>query len=461
MKFVSLPGISERLVCDRLVVVVLTRENLTTNMPSFFPSVGKGRKPKFELHLKIYDLNNVPLVSGTSFIKWHLPHSMHADHRGRTPKAAIANHRVEYSFNKVITGVRMSVDKSNSLNECLIEFEIVQEFALTEKISLGHIKLNLAEYVEESETFLREINALPSTRKRTNSSGSPTSANDLKLSDEVQRDAEEGIVRRYLMQDSKVNSTLKISILLIQVDGERSFIAPPLKTAPVFGGIAGFMAPEQNEDEVLGPLPNLSKNRDVAEVQDLYRRTLAASWTRQPSELHTDECIEDIFAGGNGWRTKHRSATSPDSEDDDYEEDGTLRPNEFRRMGMNHRRNHSGSSNHFRRGSNNSYNPPSSPRPHHHRTPSGSSDKSVSTVTGGGFNRLRKGVRILREDGRETPSRDDDMLSTRSVGSLVSAAPTMGSSERERDHMKRTKEIRESDVRDDLVAWSLPGMVSA
>jgi hypothetical protein len=177
---------------------------------------------------------------------------MHASHRGHTPKAAIANHRVEYNFNKVITGVRMSVDKNNNLNECLIEFEIVQEFALTEKITLGHIKLNLAEYVEESEVFLREVNSLSSTRKRTNSSGSPTSANDLKLSDEITRDAEEGIMRRYLMQDSKVNSTLKISILLIQVDGERSFIAPPLKTAPVFGGIAGFMVPEQTEDEILG-----------------------------------------------------------------------------------------------------------------------------------------------------------------------------------------------------------------
>jgi hypothetical protein len=177
---------------------------------------------------------------------------MHADHRGRTPKAAIANHRVEYNFSKVISNVRMSVDKNNSLNECMIEFEIIQEFALTEKITLGHIKLNLAEYVEESEVFLREVNSLSSTRKRTNSSGSPTSANDLKLSDEAIRDAEEGIVRRYLMQDSKVNSTLKISILLIQVDGERSFIAPPLKTAPVFGGIAGFMVPEQTEDEVLG-----------------------------------------------------------------------------------------------------------------------------------------------------------------------------------------------------------------
>lgn len=216
------------------------------------------------------------------------------------------------------------------------------------------------------------------------------------------------------------------------------------------------------EADAVAALPNLSKNRDVAEVQDLYRRTLAASWTRQPSELPTDECIEDIFSGGNGWRTKHRSATSPDSEDDYYDEDGensgTLRPNEFRRMAMNHRRNHSNSSSQFRPGSSYQHH---SPHSHHRRTLSGSSDKSVSTVTGGG-NRsaLKKGVRILRDDGRETPSRDDDMVSTRSAGSLASLAPTLGSSEREREHMKRAKEIGESDVRDDLVAWSLPGVAA-
>ncbi|KAL7930411.1 N-terminal C2 in EEIG1 and EHBP1 proteins domain-containing protein [Trichoderma chlorosporum] len=433
----------------------------------FFAPVGKGRKPKFDLHLKIYDLNNVPLVSGTSFIKWHLTHSMHAEHRGRTAKAAIANHRVDYNFQKVVAGVRMSVDKNNSLNECQLELEVVQEFQLTEKITLGNIKINLAEFVEESESFMREPTSPQASRRRTNSAGlSPTSAKELKLSDEIQRDVQDGIVRRYLMQESKVNSTLKISILLIQVDGERNFIAPPLKTAPVFGGIVGFMAPEQVEDEILGPdnkaaLPNLSKNRDVAEVQDLYRRTLAASWTRQASELPTDECIEDIFSGGNGWRTKHRSGTSPDSEDDYYDEDiegsSTLRPNEYRRMAMNHRRNlsnHSNSSSYFRPGSSYQH---QSPHSHHRRTLSGSSDKSVSTVTGGG-NRtpIKKGVRIVRDD-----SRDDDLMSAKSVGSLISLAPTMGSSEREREHMKRAKEIGESDVRDDLVAWSLPGSVAA
>lgn len=79
--------------------------------------------------------------------------------------------------------------------------------------------LNLAEYVEESE-----LGAV----------------------------GEEGVVRRYLMQDSKINSTLKIGINMKQVDGERNFVAPPLKTAPVFGGIAGIMAGEQNEQDEIG-----------------------------------------------------------------------------------------------------------------------------------------------------------------------------------------------------------------
>ncbi len=88
-----------------------------------------------------------------------------------------------------------------------------------EKITLGYITLNLSEYVEESE---------------------------------MGPDGEEGVVRRYLMQESKINSTLKIGIMMKQVDGERNFVAPPLKTAPVFGGIAGIMAGDQTEQDDVG-----------------------------------------------------------------------------------------------------------------------------------------------------------------------------------------------------------------
>ena len=116
--------------------------------------------------------------------------------------------------------IRLTIDKSNNLQESLIHFEVVQDYssgARGEKITLGFINLNLAEYIEESENV----------------------------------DVEEGVVRRYLMQESKINSTLKIGIAMKQVDGERNFTAPPLKSAPVFGGIAGIIAGEQAEQDEL------------------------------------------------------------------------------------------------------------------------------------------------------------------------------------------------------------------
>ena len=63
------------------------------------------------------------------------------------------------------------------LQDSEIHFEILQEYsagARGERILLGIVKLNLAEYVEGSE------------------------------------EGDEGITRRYLMQESKINSTLKV-----------------------------------------------------------------------------------------------------------------------------------------------------------------------------------------------------------------------------------------------------------
>ncbi|KAH8676970.1 N-terminal C2 in EEIG1 and EHBP1 proteins-domain-containing protein [Ilyonectria robusta] len=406
------------------------------------PQVGKARKPKFELHLKIYDLNNVPLVTGHSFVKWHLTHSMHAEHRGRTGKCPIANHRVDYSFCTLMASIRISVDRNNNLAECPIELEVVQEFAGTEKMTLGFVRLNLSEYIEESEAFTKDVTS--PGRKRSNSVGvSPAgSGRDLDV-------VEDGIVRRYLMQDSKVNSTLKIGILMIQVDGERSYIAPPLKTAPVFGGIGGIMG-ESIEDEV-GPVPSISKPRDAAELQDLYRRTLAASWSRQTHELPADECIEDIFNGGNGWKTKLDSG-SPDTDEEDEDaddsdfRDGTLRPRDVRRIGILHHNQNNLQPNHT---PNNAHPPqPSAPARSHRRTPSNSSDKSVSTVTvtPHGHHPGRKNVRIHELDH------------SRSLASLTSSM-TLDSDALHDTGLKRSREVPEFDIRNDLVAWRLPGSV--
>ncbi|KAF4978756.1 hypothetical protein FZEAL_4917 [Fusarium zealandicum] len=407
------------------------------------PQVGKARKPKFELHLKIYDLNNVPLVSGQSFIKWHLDHSMNAEHRGRSSKCPIANHRVDYSFVVLVPSIRISIDRNNNLAECPIEFEVVQEFGITEKISLGSVRLNLSEYIEESEAFVKDVSS--PGRIRSGSFGvSPTASGTSR----PRRDSDvvdDGIVRRYLMQDSKVNSTLKIGILMVQVDGERSYIAPPLKTAPVFGGIGGIMS-EVVEDDV-GPMPSISKPRDAAELQDLYRSVLAASWCRQPTEMSAENVIEDIFSGGNGWKTKPHNA-SPDTDgddDDDLDHRDTLRPRDVHRLTHHLLHPHRHHRSHHQEPANRAASPVQTPvGSSHRRSPSNSSDKSFSTVTVKPAPR-RKGVRIR------------DLDHSRSLASMTSTMSLDSEGIREVGY-KGSHEVKEDDMRNDLVAWKLPGI---
>ncbi len=83
---------------------------------------------------------------------------------------------------------------------------------------------------------------------------------------------------------------------------ETDSVRPPLKNAPVFGGIAGILTAEQGDPDDSGHIPSMShKTRETGKLQDMYRRTLAASWAAQAGELPADQCIEDIFAGGDGW----------------------------------------------------------------------------------------------------------------------------------------------------------------
>lgn len=479
-----------------------------------------------------------------SFIKWWLPHSLHhKEHRDRTHKCPIANHRVEYNYSKVVT-LRIAIDKTGNLAECPIEFEVQQEFSVpgtvvgvssSEKVSLGTIRLNLSEYVEESEAILRDGSTTTTRRTSLNVSGPGDKAGHQRKrsSMSADRDAsprsshppsdfeedlpgvevQDGVIRRYLMQDSKINSTLKIGILLKQVDGERNYVAPPLKTAPVFGGIAGFVANDALEpvdtlpDSSSARVPSVSnKSRDVSELQDMYRRALAASWAAQPGELPADQCIEDIFAGGDGFRRSsngpsnghnhsqsrhHASASSvsrsrmglgpsamglgnsphstsssagaknsgsTSADEDEGDMMGTLRPRDLAKM--THRLRLRGDSAASERSAGTVLG--DRDRDHHYhgreRGYSGSGTHHQET----GLSRLshHSGLHHHRRD----LSRDTDGGGLRSRShSATSLATTLGSSDRGRDAFngfKRAREVNEFDVREDLVAWAMPGAQS-
>lgn len=142
----------------------------------------------FSRYLKIYDINNVPLGNGVAYVRWRLPSSSATEHQGQTEKANLIDHRAYWSYEKSLQ-VRLTIDRTSILQECEINFEVIQEFnppPMSEKNLLGKIKLNLAEYVDKAEE-------------------------------------EEGVVRRYLMFDSKVNSTVKIGIAMNQLEGDRNY----------------------------------------------------------------------------------------------------------------------------------------------------------------------------------------------------------------------------------------------
>lgn len=125
----------------------------------------------------------------------------------------------------------------------------------------------------------------------------------------------------------------QIGVYMKHVEGDKTYTAPPLKTAPVFGGIAGIMTAEQADGDDGSNVPSMSSYaRESGKLQDMYRRTLAASWLAQAGELPADKCIENIFAGGDGWAADHEPGvnTSPrlggSTEEDDSDGDNrTLR----------------------------------------------------------------------------------------------------------------------------------------
>ena len=86
------------------------------------------------------------------------------------------------------------------------------------------------------------------------------------------------------------------------------------------------MNSEQIEPDDVGHMPSMSNklSRDIGELQDMYRKTLAASWSSNLHELPADHCIEDIFAGGDGWgKNKSEVPTLiPPEHDQDLESEG-------------------------------------------------------------------------------------------------------------------------------------------
>lgn len=164
------------------------------------------------------------------------------------------------------------------------------------------------------------------------------------------------------------------------------------------------------------------KSREVGELQDMYRRTLAASWVAQEDELPADQCIEDLFAGGDGWKNGLKTPTL----------DPTL---SHRRQHLSHLdRDDSGSP---------SGEDKHSPMGRHKRNHSGASARSNLTAISKAS--TRTGVNHARKHSRTGSAQLRD---ARALGDVEESV-----------QRRNPLEVDEFDLMDDLVAWSLPGRI--
>lgn len=94
---------------------------------------------------------------------------------------------------------------------------------------------------------------------------------------------------------------------------------PRLKSAHIFGAITGVInehAPSTGSNGSEGDNNSLSgvqQTRYTTSLQEMYRSTLTSQWNLTGEELNPEDCIEDIFRGGNGWKTGTTSAKFKDS----------------------------------------------------------------------------------------------------------------------------------------------------
>ncbi len=239
-------------------------------MPSLTP---KSKRPRFALTIIIHELANIPQVSGSVSVRWYIKDTTSKQPtRGRTSVSKIHDHRAVWDYT-ISTKIRLSINRQTKhLNDKFLVLIVYMEFPNKEKSTLGKVEINLAEYASMED---------------------PTA-------------------NRYLLQESKVNCIINVLIGMELLRGESDFIVPPMRTTQIFRGITGVIDGQQQPQFQQNTInsnslhPTTVLKRDPV-ISKLYYKSFQFPWDPRPNELPPDKCIEDIFAGGDGWiANKHQ-----------------------------------------------------------------------------------------------------------------------------------------------------------
>lgn len=143
-------------------------------------------RPKFIADIQINELLNIPLVTGRCWVKWYVRDSAKPDARGRTAQIPVRDHKAQWDEH-VNLRFRLGIqNKTKLLKEYVVIFDVVWDQNGADKLTLGRVEINLAEYVNK------------------------TSNKDVKKT-------------KYLLKNSKINGALALTIGVSQVSGQTDY----------------------------------------------------------------------------------------------------------------------------------------------------------------------------------------------------------------------------------------------
>ncbi|CAO3692316.1 unnamed protein product [Umbelopsis ramanniana] len=233
--------------------------------------ISKSRKIDFELSILFQDLANVPLVSGNYHIKWKIKYADLPN--GSTPRAPITDHNVVWNQSTTTT-VHLIVGKDNFLTPCELKLEIIQELnGGKDTHTIGTLMLNLSEYVGSGTT-----------------------------------------TRRYLLDDCKFNSTLKLAIRLLQKsDNGIKFEVPPLKKQQIFADIPtmiterkdkglvkddSFIADSNGHNNSNINSVQVQKSHSAVNLEHFYKKSLSPiPMLKNSDDQSPTDLVEQLFQG--------------------------------------------------------------------------------------------------------------------------------------------------------------------
>ncbi|KAJ1962103.1 hypothetical protein H4R35_007384, partial [Dimargaris xerosporica] len=161
--------------------------------------ISKHRLVGFEVQVTLHELVNIPLVSGNFYVKWRIKNG--SSSTGYTDRAPISEHRVKWD-QRATKNAELVIGKDGVLSPCELHLWVKQEMNQESPRNLGTLVVNLAEYARQGE-----------------------------------------VSTRYLLQECKSNSTIKVSLLLLLTsyarDSRLVLRAPFLARTGALGPVLG------------------------------------------------------------------------------------------------------------------------------------------------------------------------------------------------------------------------------